>query len=78
MVFSFWNLFSVMLPWLTIYDQRNHARLGVIYFSDMMILEKSVPEDHTEFLDVNFVAKMTKKCFNEIPVNLATEWINKT
>lgn len=42
----------------------------------MKILDKYDPEVHTEFLDGNFVAKMTKTRFNQVSVHLATELIN--
>lgn len=67
-----------MLPWLTIYDHTNHAQWRHIYLAYVIGLKKTVPEVHTKFTAKNFVVKRTKRHFNQVPADQATEWINKT
>lgn len=69
--------FSAMLPWFTIYDHTNYARWGPIYLADMKLLEKTAPEVYTEFRNGNFVVKRTKRRFNQVSADQATEWMNK-
>ena len=66
-----------MLPWLTIYDHTNYARWGPVYLADMKLLEMTAPEVYAEFMQRNFVVKRTKRRFNQVPADQATEWINK-
>ena len=66
-----------MLPWLTIYDHTNYARWGPVYLADMKLLEVTAPEVYAEFMQGNFVVKSTKRRFNQVPADQATEWINK-
>ena len=35
------EVFSVMLPWLTIYEHTSYAQWGCMYFADMKLLEKT-------------------------------------
>ena len=63
-----------MRPWLTIYDQTYSAR----YLAGMKLLEKTAPGVNAEFLDGNFVMKRTKRLFNQVPAEQATEFINIT
>ena len=70
--------FAAMLPWLTIYDHTNYARWGPVYLADMKNLEKTAPEVHAYFTDGNFVVKRSKRYFNQVPADQATEWINKS
>ena len=51
---------------------------GNLSLLDMKLLKKSTPEVLNEFIDGNFLLKMTKKHFNQVPVDLATKQINKT
>ena len=44
----------------------------------MKLLEMTAPEVYAEFMQGNFVVKRTKRRFNQVPANQATEWINKT
>lgn len=67
-----------MLPWLTIYDHTNYARWGPVYLADMKLLEKTAPKVYAEFIDGNFVVKTTKRRFNQVPADQATEWMNRT
>jgi len=69
--------FAAMLPWLTVYDHTNYARWGPIYLTDMKNLESTAPVVYREFMAGNFVVKMSKHFFNEVPADQATEWINK-
>ena len=70
--------FAAMLPWLTIYDHTNYARWGPVYLADMRSLEKTAPEVSAEFMDGNFVVKRSRRRFNQVPADQATEWVNKT
>ncbi|XP_071479491.1 uncharacterized protein [Diadema antillarum] len=76
-----WNLhletFEAMLPWLTVYDHTNYARWGPVYLSDMRLLSKTAPSIHAEFAAGNFVVKRSKRCFNQVSADHATEWINR-
>lgn len=69
--------FAAMLPWMTIYDHTNYARWGPVYLADMKGLEATAPEIHAEFMDGNFVIKRSNKTFNQVPVDQATEWMNR-
>ena len=69
--------FAAMLPWLTIYDHTNYARWGPVYLADMKLLEMTALEVYAEFMQGNFVVKRTKRRFNQVPADQATEWINK-
>ena len=69
--------FAAMLPWLTIYDHVNYARWGPVYLADMRELAQTSPEVHEEFLAGNFVVKRHAGRFNQVPVDQATEWVNK-
>ena len=69
--------FAAMLPWLSVYDHTNYARWGPIYLTDMKNLESTAPAVYSEFMDGNFVVKMSKHFFNEVPADQATEWMNK-
>ncbi|XP_014670830.1 PREDICTED: uncharacterized protein LOC106811642 [Priapulus caudatus] len=69
--------FAAMLPWLTIYDHVNYARWGPVYLADMKGLAQTAPEVHEEFLARNFVVKRHAWRFNQVPVDQATEWVNK-
>ena len=69
--------FAEMLPWLTIYDHVNYARWGPVYLADMRGLAQTATEVHEEFLAGNFVVKRHAGRFNQVPVDQATEWINK-
>ena len=69
--------FTAMLPWLTVYDHTNYARWGPVYLTDMKALEITAPEVYEEFLAGNFVVKRSNNYFNEVPVDHATEWVNK-
>jgi len=77
-----WDLhlesFAAMLPWLTIYDHTNYARLGPVYLAGMENLETKAPKVHVEFIAGNFVVKRTNKRFNQVLADQATEWMNKT
>ena len=77
-----WNLhlegFAAMLPWLTIYDHTNYAKWGPVYLAEMKNLENTAPEVYAEFMNGNFVVKRSKRRFNQVPADQATEWINKT
>ena len=68
--------FAAMLPWVTIYDHTNYARWGPVYLADMKLLEMTAPEVYAEFMQGNFVVKRTKRRFNQVPADQATEWIN--
>ena len=63
-----------MLPWLTIYDLTKYARWGLVYIK---LLEMTAPQVYAEFMQGNFVVKRTKRRFNQVPADQATEWINK-
>jgi hypothetical protein len=73
-----WSLhleaFEAMLPWLTIYDHTNYARWGPIYLADMKNLPAKVKD---EFLEGNFVIKQSSHRFNQVPIDQATEWVNR-
>ena len=77
-----WNLhleaFAAMLPWLIIYDHTNYAKWGPVYLAEMKNLENTAPEVYAEFMNGNFVVKRSKRRFNQVPADQATEWINKT
>ena len=45
--------------------------------ADMKLLEMTAPEVYAEFMQGNFVVKRTKRRFNQVPADQATEWINK-
>jgi len=70
--------FAAMLPWLTIYDHTNYARWGPVYLADMRSLAKTAPEVSAEFMDGNFVVKRSRRRFDQVPADQATEWVNKT
>ena len=44
----------------------------------MKLLEMTTPELYAEFMQGNFVVKITKRRFNQVPAGQVTEWINKT
>ena len=44
----------------------------------MKLLEMTTPEVYAEFMQGNVVVKRTKRRFNQVPADQATEWINKT
>ena len=69
--------FTVMLPWLTIYDHTNYARWGPVSLADMKLLEKTGPEVHSEFVSRSFVVKRINRRFNQVPADQATEWMNR-
>ena len=77
-----WNLhleaFAAMLPWLIIYDHTNYAKWGPVYLAEMKNLENTAPEVYAEFTNGNFVVKRSKRRFNQVPADQATEWIYKT
>ena len=52
--------------------------LLIVYLADMKLLEMTAPEVYAEFMQGNFVVKRTKRRFNQVPADQATEWINKT
>ena len=64
-----------MLSWLTIYDHTKYARWGPVYLADMKLLEMTAPQVYAEFMQGNFVMKRTKRRFNQVPADQATEWI---
>ena len=66
-----------MPPWLTIYDHINYAQWGPAYLADMKGLAQTAPEVQKKFLAGNFVVKRHAGRFNQVPVNQATEWVNK-
>ena len=65
------------MPWLTIYDYTNYARWIPVYFMEMSALEIAAPEVYQEFMAGNFVVKKTNRSFNQVPIDQATEWMNK-
>ena len=69
--------FAEMLPWMTIYDHTNYARWGPVYMTDMKNLHKTAPEVLKEFEMGNFVVKRSSHQFNQVPVDQATEWVNR-
>ena len=69
--------FEAMLPWLTIYDHLNYARWGPVYLAEMKGLPKTALDVYEEFLAGNFVVKRHSGRFNQVPVDQATEWMNK-
>lgn len=69
--------FEAMLPWLTVYDHLNYARWGPVYLADMKGLLKTAPVVYEEFLAGNFDVKRHSGRFNQVPVDQATEWVNK-
>ena len=71
------DAFTAMLPWMTIYDHTNYARWGPVYLADMKGLPITAPEIYAEFMSGNFVIKRSKKRFNQVPVDQATEWMNR-
>ena len=71
------DTFAAMLPWLTIYDHTNYARWGPVYLSEMRNLEKTAPQVYQEFMMGNFVIKRSKRRFNQVPADQATEWMNR-
>ena len=76
-----WNLrletFGAMLPWFAIYDHSNYSRWGPVHLADMKNLEQYAPDIHREFTAGNFVVKMTRNMFNQVPLDQATEWMNR-
>ena len=44
----------------------------------MKLLEITAPEVYAEFMQGNVVVKRTKRRFNQVPADQATEWIHKT
>ena len=44
----------------------------------MKNLENTAPEVYAEFMNANFVVKRSKRRFNQVPADEATEWISKT
>ena len=71
------DTFAAMLPWMTVYDHVNYARWGPVYLADMKALPHTAPEVYQEFLMGNFVVKRSRHRFNQVPVDQATEWINR-
>jgi hypothetical protein len=71
------DAFVAMLPWMTIYDHTNYARWGPVYLAEMKGLATTAPTIHEEFMAGNFVIKRSKKYFNQVPVDQATEWVNR-
>jgi len=69
--------FTQMLPWLCAYDHTNYARWGPVYLSDMKMLENTAPDVYSAFLAGNFVVQRSKRPFSSVPVDQATEWINR-
>ena len=69
--------FSAMLPWMTIYDHTNYARWGTVYLCEMKNLQNTHTLVYEEFLNGNFVVKISQLKFNQIPLDQATEWQNK-
>lgn len=69
--------FAVILPWLTIYDHTNYARWGPVYLAEMKALQSTAPEIYAEFTAGNFVVKRSRRRFNQISADHATEWINR-
>ena len=65
--------FAAVLPWVT-----NYARWGPVYLADMKLLQMTAPDVYAEFMQGYFVVKRTKRRFNQVPADQATEWINKT
>jgi len=47
--------------------------MGPVYLADMKLLEKRAPEVHAEFLGGNILVKRTKRRFNQVPADQATE-----
>ena len=69
--------FAKMLPWFSTYNHLNYARWAPVYYADMLSLEHSAPEVYQEFVGGNYVAKKTNGAFNQVPIDQATEWVNK-
>ena len=65
-----------MLPWFNTYDHLNYARWAPAYYADMLSLEQSASEVDKEFVGGNFVKK-TNGALNQVPIDQATEWVNK-
>jgi len=76
-----WKLYlqalGKMLPWWSVYDHSNYARWAPVYYAEMLALETTAPDVFSEFMAGNFVVKKTKARFNQVPVDQATEWMNK-
>lgn len=69
--------FAAMLPWMSIYDHTNYARWGPVHLAEMKCLPLTAPEVYEEFMAGHFVIKRSKNRFNQVPVDQATEWINR-
>jgi len=52
--------------------------VGAVYLSDTKRLKKIALEVHSEFLSGNCTVKRTQRRFNQVPVDQAIEWINRT
>ena len=71
------EVFSEMPPWLMVYDRTNYAPWGPVYQADIKALECAAPEVLKEFIKGHFVVRLKEKAFNGVPVDKATEWINR-
>ena len=60
-----------------VYDHTNYARWGTVYLADIKALEYAAPEVFKEFIEGHFVVRLKEKAFNGVPVDQATEWINR-
>ena len=60
------------------HDHANYAKWGPVDLAEMKNLENTAPEVYAEFMNGNFVVKRSKRRFNQVPADQATEWINKT
>ena len=72
------DAFKRMLPWLCVYDHTNYTRWGPVYLNDMQLLPKTAPAVYESFKRGNFVVQRSSNPFCKVPVDQATEWVNKT
>ena len=66
-----------MFPWFRTYDHLNYVGWAPVYNADMLSLEQTAPGVYQEFVGGNFVVKKTNGAFNQVPIDQATEWVNK-
>ena len=71
------DAFAAMLPWMTVYDHTNYARWGPVYLADMTPLPTTAPVVYNEFAMGNFVVRSSNHRFSQVPIDQATEWVNR-
>ena len=66
-----------MLPWFAALAHTNYTRWGSVYLYEMQQLKTTAPEIYNEFMRRNFVLRIKKGDFNQMPIDQGLEHVNR-